>query len=68
MGAKPPYPMESTTVTGNSTVLAIHLVKESLYIWLKYCTLCHPEIPSLTLLAIMLLTSSTCHIMVTCRH
>ena len=54
MGAKPPYPMESTTVAGNSTVLAIHLVKDSLYIWLEYCTLYHPETPSLTLLAIML--------------
>ena len=35
MGAKPPYPMESTTVTGGSTVLPIHLVRESLYIKLK---------------------------------
>jgi len=32
LGAKPPYPKESTTVT----VLPIHLVKESLYIKLKY--------------------------------
>ena len=29
MGAKPPYPMESTTVTGSRT---IYLVRESLYI------------------------------------
>ena len=32
MGAKPPYPMESTTVTGSSTILPAHLVKESLCI------------------------------------
>jgi len=25
MGAKPPYPIESTTVTGSNTVLPIHL-------------------------------------------
>ena len=31
MGAKPPYPVESTTVTGSSTVLSIHL-----YTKLKY--------------------------------
>jgi len=31
MGAKPPYPMESTTVIGRSAVLPeLHLVKESL--------------------------------------
>ena len=35
MGAKPPYPMEST-VMGSSTVLPMHPVKESLYIKLKY--------------------------------
>jgi len=29
MGAKPPYPMESTTVMGGSTVLPIHLVKNT---------------------------------------
>jgi len=36
MGAKPPYPVESTTVTGSSTVLSIHFVKEPLYFKLKY--------------------------------
>ena len=44
MGAKPPHPMESTTVTGSSTVLHMymyqytHLMKESLYIKLTYWT------------------------------
>ena len=37
VGAKPPYAMESTTLTGRSTVLPIHLVK-SLYIRLKHWT------------------------------
>ena len=40
LGAKPPYLMESTTVTGSSTVLHMyqytHLTKESLYIKLTY--------------------------------
>ena len=35
---KPPYPVETTTVTGSSTVLPIHLVKEFLYFKLKYWT------------------------------
>ena len=73
MGAKATIPNGSTTVTGNSTVLAIHLVKDSLYIWLEYCTLYHPETPSLTLPAIMLWAACLpaahdCHIMVTCRY
>jgi len=34
----PPYPMENTTVTGSSTLLPIHLLKESLYTELKYWT------------------------------
>jgi len=36
MGDKPPYSKESTTVTGSSTVLPIHLVIESCYLKLKY--------------------------------
>ena len=36
MGAKPPYPMESTTIMGRNTVVTIHMMKESFYNKLKY--------------------------------